>query len=133
MNDIHKAAGAHASDKPDNFLRNRKTGLLIQEIKQFSHLRSEPVVSINGGDGRGSYACEELVYSYAMWISPKFHLEVIHAYDRLATNGVAVHRNAAEDLLANPLKYFEAVFNEAKKLAEENTRLEAEKLGTVPD
>jgi phage antirepressor YoqD-like protein len=66
------------------------------------------------------------------FISSKFHLEVIRAYDRLATNGVAVHRNAAEDLLANPLKYFEAVFNEAKKLSEENKRLEEEKLVLQP-
>lgn len=32
-------------------------------------------------------------------ISPAFHLKVIRAYDRLATQGVAVHESAAGDLL----------------------------------
>jgi len=35
-----------------------------------------------------------------MWVSPKFHLEVIRSYDRLATEGVAVHASAAENLKA---------------------------------
>lgn len=128
LNDLHKAAGGSPKDKPAHFLVLDTTKELTAEL-MVSENRQHPVnVVLGRGKPQGTYVVRELVYAYAMWISPKFHLEVIRAYDRLATNGVAVHRNAAEDLLANPLKYFEAVFNEAKKLSEENNRLEAEKL-----
>ena len=125
LNDFHKAAGGAPKHTPGRFTC---TGTFMDLCEELSRNQDECPVNSKQGRGGGTYVVRELVYTYAMWISPKFHLEVIRAYDRLATNGVAVHRNAAEDLLANPLKYFEAVFNEAKKLSEENKRLEAEKL-----
>ena len=132
LNDLHKASGVEERHAPWRFLRLDSTVALIAELQTTTSGGLEPVTAKAGRYG-GTYVVRELVYAYAMWISPKFHLEVIRAYDRLATNGVAVHRNAAEDLLANPLKYFEVVFNEAKKLSEENKRLEAEKLVLVEE
>lgn len=91
--DLHKASGNLAKHKPSNFLRVEQTQELIKEIEQvsdvrlgetdhFSNMRSAVKV-INGGNNRGTYAVKEMVYAYAMWISAKFHLMVIRAYDSL--------------------------------------------------
>lgn len=84
LNDLHKASGNDPKYKPANFIRLDTTQALIKEINQCSDLRSALEV-INGGPQRGSYGCKELVYAYAMWISAKFHIAVIHAYDALVT------------------------------------------------
>ena len=65
--------------QPAFFLRNEQTKDLIQEIEHeasSANLQS-CVKSINGV---GTFVVEDLVYSYAMWISAKFHLMVIRAY-----------------------------------------------------
>ena len=77
LNDLHFAAGGEAKHKPSNFIRLDTTVELIEAIKADSD--REPVKVIRGTNG-GTYVCEELVLSYAMWISPKFHLIVLRAF-----------------------------------------------------
>ena len=46
-----------------------------------------PVKTVRGGKNPSTYACEELVIAYAMWISPKFHLVVLRAFLNLHKGG----------------------------------------------
>lgn len=117
LNDLHKAAGERKADQPSSFLILQKTMALVKELLDDHSQNSGngPINTIHGGTRPGTYVCKELVYAYAMWISPAFHLKVIRAYDRLATQGVAAHENAAEDLLKNRLKYLEAVMGQARE------------------
>jgi len=84
LNDLHKAAGEEGKHQPSNFLRLDSTKALIEEIDRSSEVRNALQV-IQGGNNQGTYVAKELVYAYAMWISPAFHLKVIRAYDTLVT------------------------------------------------
>ncbi|OUM22322.1 hypothetical protein B8W70_26355 [Pseudomonas sp. 1239] len=124
LNDLHKAAGANPNHKPAEWLRYSIAKDLIDELKVGNPTLS-PIKAVTGRTG-GTYVVKELVYAYAMWISPKFNLEVIRSYDRLATEGVAVHYKAVEDVLDDPLSYMEKVIAQAKQLKAERDRLSAE-------
>lgn len=96
LNDLHKAAGGEPRHRPGRFLRLDQTKELIDEINQGGDMRTgqcpemgSALATINGGHRRGSYACIELVYAYAMWISAAFHLKVIRAYHALVTGNHA--------------------------------------------
>ncbi|HDR1241587.1 TPA: KilA-N domain-containing protein [Pasteurella multocida] len=91
LNDLHKASGNDPKHRPSLFARNEQTRELVEQIN-IENNRSTKVIfalkSIRGGSDiskQGTWACEELVLSYAMWISPKFHLIVLRAF-------LAMHR-----------------------------------------
>lgn len=84
LNDLHTASGSSAKNKPSNFLRLDQTQDLIDEINRCSDL-SIAYERKRGGASQGTWVCKELVYAYAMWISAKFHLQVIRAFDAMAT------------------------------------------------
>lgn len=87
LNDLHKASGNNKKHQPAYFIRNQQTKELIAEIENYDLqiCRSKQAVNSIKGKGleQGTYVVKELVYSYAMWISAKFHLMVIRAYDAM--------------------------------------------------
>ncbi|MYM34903.1 KilA-N domain-containing protein [Duganella sp. FT94W] len=85
LNDLHKAAGAEDRHQPAFFFRRPETNELVEEISNSAPAQNcEPVAAAAGRYG-GSYAAKEIVYAYAMWISPRFHLQVIRTFDAVAT------------------------------------------------
>lgn len=76
LNDLHQASGNLTKHKPAFFLRIDMTKDLITEIEKET---PNALKVIRGAQG-GTYACEELMLAYAMWISPKFHLIVLRAF-----------------------------------------------------
>lgn len=112
LNDVHKASGSDKNHQPTFFMRNKETKALVEELKsEYSSSANmqnkEPVRAVRGvqkdNKPQGTYVCKELVYRYAMWISPKFALVVIRTFDALITRTDAKQREslvAACDKLA---------------------------------
>ncbi|MCP1270534.1 phage antirepressor KilAC domain-containing protein [Acetobacter cerevisiae] len=86
LNDCHKASSGENKNRPSIWVDNSQTKALIAEIQAEAGIPA--LTSIKGGNASGTYACKELVYAYAMWISPAFHLTVIRAFDALVMQGL---------------------------------------------
>lgn len=81
LNDLHKAAGGESRHQPSNWLRLEQTEALAGEVeKGIPQIRG-----ILAKQGLGTFVVKELVYGYAMWISPAFHLKVIRTFDEVST------------------------------------------------
>ena len=92
LNDLHKASGRKASQRPGEFLRNDQTKALIAEIetaeipavlsRESRAMETAEIPAVFSKEGRtgGTYACRELVIAYAAWINPAFHLKVLRAF-----------------------------------------------------
>ncbi|EOY8363131.1 KilA-N domain-containing protein [Salmonella enterica subsp. salamae] len=81
LNDLHRAAGGEDRHKPSNFMRMDSTRELCAEIDRCSDVSIGCIETIRGGNGQGTYVSREVVFAYAMWISPAFHLKVIRTFD----------------------------------------------------
>ena len=106
LNDLHKASGGEKRHAPGLFMENRTTQEMISVLEDhllddsksliFSDIGNPISEKINNlrvvniinsfTEEQGTYVVKELVYAYAMWISPEFHIKVIRAYDDM-TNG----------------------------------------------
>ena len=115
LNDLHKAAGGSKKDQPSNWLASAKTEDLIQEVLNTG------IQGIKTTAGRygGTFVCRELVYSYAMWVSAAFNLEVIRVFDKTAQaqsglQSIAVSVRSAAQSLSTQINETSVIIEELK-------------------
>lgn len=124
LNDLHKASGGEKKNQPSDWLRIQQTIDLISEIST----PGIPGIKTEAGRYGGTYACKELVYAYAMWISAIFHLNVIRAYDKLVTKEVTSQFNIPQTFAeALKLAYEQQLLidEQSSKLVEQEPKVEA--------
>jgi hypothetical protein len=87
LNDLHRAAGGEEKHSPNRFMRTDSCKSLIKLLTP--KMASAPIEVNNGGNNQGTFVVKQLVYAYAMWISPEFHLKVIETFDAVVTGKLA--------------------------------------------
>lgn len=126
FNDLHAAAVAAGHDykvcQVSNFTRQESTAALIAELLKSEEL-AEPWVSTPGRYG-GSWGCKELVYAYAMWISPSFHLKVIRSYDASVSRVPVSLDEAVDTALNDPVFLRKRLLINTEKVIELTARVE---------
>ncbi len=113
LNDLHKASGGMSKHAPFRFMRNEQTIELVDEIERSPNLVIGSKV-IRGGKQQGTWVCKELVYSYAMWISAKFHLQVIRAFDAITNQTQAP--SSGVTLTDQQARFLQCTFAQFEKL-----------------
>lgn len=79
LNDLHQAAGALSHQRPSKWLANKATMEQLEILNVEAQIRASN--SVRGHGITATYVVKELVYSYAMWINPAFHIKVIRTFD----------------------------------------------------
>jgi len=115
LNDLHQASGGERKNQPQYFLENKQTQELVQALID-TGIPVSPVEVVRGGLNQGTYAVKQIVYAYAMWISPSFNLKVINTFDALITQRPQLPQSFSEAL--------QLAADQARKIEEDKPKIE---------
>ncbi len=96
LNDLHKAAGGERRHEISNWMMLKSTS---EEVEYLSGNTVIPVFKKVAGRNGGTYVSKDLVYSYAMWVSPRFKFTVIQAYDSLVNDEIEKAKEIASRVI----------------------------------
>ena len=85
LNDVWRSRGAIKAHNVNQWSRNEKTKELIKHQELITR---KSVIKQSAGRHGGTYVSKELVYDYAMWISPEFKSHVIDVFNSHVVSGV---------------------------------------------
>ena len=112
LSDLFQAAGSQPRHRPSYWLTNSRTKKLISALKLEAGIPASnsgevlnleagipasnfaPVATVKGHGITATYVVMELVYDYAMWVSPDFELKVIRTFHALQTRPRIQHEKA---------------------------------------
>lgn len=118
LNDLHRAAGGLPKHTPGRFTITQQFIGLCSVLSRIQ----DGVEPSTSAAGQGTFVARELVYAYAMWISPEFHVKVIQAYDAIASAPAIAAPKTMKDALRMAL-----VEMEAREVAEAKLAIAAPK------
>jgi len=118
LNSLHKASGAGRHKSPGEWLRNKQTQELVQELID-TEISVSPVDTVKGGKAQGTFAHEILAVSYAGWISPAFQVKVNRVFIDYRTGKLEAVDDSPELLMARALKAADGMIQEKNRLIEQ--------------
>ena len=90
LNDLHKASGGDANKRPANFLKSPNVDEFIKELVSNSNCYAgSNIITKKPGRYGGTWVSSDVVYLYATWINPKFHVKVIQTFRALIEMGIS--------------------------------------------
>lgn len=103
LNDLHQASGGEDKHKPARFYRSHGFKDELEFLMTTSgHLN--PMVKKRGRHNGGTWVCKELVYSYAMWISPEFKVKVIRTFDDVVNSRIPTETMATVNAIVKKIE-----------------------------
>lgn len=103
LNDLHKASGEENKNKPSLFYRSDSFNSVVEVLKA-QNRAFEPIVKKRGRYNGGTWVCKELVYKYAMWVSPEFEVKVIQTFDDVMSSRVPTETMATVNAIVKKIE-----------------------------